>query len=322
MKKGAIRFQLVLWGIVLFLLLCFAGFMMTKADNGFGGFHLNIFSGGDPKYTLLDEAYDAQGLSLMDVRMVSDTIEILAEGREDVQVTYLCSEDDMARCPIVTVENGAIVIESPRNFRLISLGRWPGRLTVRVPERLALGYKLSSTSGSLTVDGVRMTRAQISGVSGSIHLSPDLSSRASAIDVSNTSGSLRIAANADALHASTVSGSVRAEGSFGTVDASTTSGSVRINCWTAPSSVNLESVSGSTRLTLPRDVAGFALDTSSVSGKLHNDFGENPYGDRSTVVRLHTVSGGMYVSPAESEDAEREDDDSPSDTSKGAQRSF
>ncbi len=322
MKKGVIRFQLVLWGVVLFLLLCFAGFMLTKADNGFGGFHLNIFSGGEPKYTLLDETYDAQGLAHMDIRMVSDAVEVLAEDRDDVQVTYLCSDDDMTRCPSVAVKDGVLVIESPSSFRLISFGWRSGRLTVRVPERLALGYELSNTSGSLAVDGVRMTRAHISGVSGSIRLSPDLSCRASAIDVSNTSGSVRIAACADALRASTVSGSVRAEGSFDTVDASTTSGSVRIDCWTAPSTVGLESVSGSTRLSLPRDVAGFALDTSSVSGRLHNDFGENPYGDRSTVVRMHTVSGGMYVSPAESQAPETEDADSESDAARGTHRAF
>ena len=90
MKKGVIRFQLVLWGVVLFLLLCFAGFMLTKADNGFGGFHLNIFSGGEPKYTLLDETYDAQGLAHMDIRMVSDAVEVVAEDRDCLLYTSRC----------------------------------------------------------------------------------------------------------------------------------------------------------------------------------------------------------------------------------------
>ena len=277
---------------------------------------MNIFSGGNPNYTLLDETYDAKGLAQTQISLVSDAIEILAEDREDVQITYRCSEDNMDRCPLVSVQNGTLLIEAPRDIRLIfSLG-WCGRLTVRVPETLALTYELNNTSGSVSLDGVRMQSANISGVSGSISLSPDLSVRAASVDISNTSGAIRVAAAADRLHASTVSGSIRAEGAFDTVEASTTSGSVRVACWTAPSSVEMGSVSGSTRLTLPADIPGFVLDTSSVSGKLHNDFGQNPYGDRSLVVRMHTVSGGMYVSPGE-EDAPR--DPSPERT-KGTPR--
>lgn len=311
MGKTKNRLRPTLLAGILAVFVFFTGIPTTKAD---GGFFMNIFSGGAPKYTLLDETHDAQGLERIEISMVSDAIEILAEDRSDVQITYLCSDDNPDRSPRVSVQGGTLLIEAPRDMRVFfSLG-WSGRLTVRVPESLTLAYDLNNTSGSVDVDGVRMKSAKVNCVSGSIRLSPDLSVRASYADISNTSGSIRVAAAAERLHVNTVSGGVRAEGAFGTVDASTTSGGVRVECWTAPSSVDLGSVSGSTRLTLPADIPGFVLDTSSVSGKLHNDFAQNPYGDRSLVVRMHTVSGGMYVMPGEVSTTER-DEPAPERTS-------
>lgn len=133
------------------------------------------------------------------------------------------------------------------------------------------------------------------------------------LDVDSVSSNLVVnGINANELNAETVSGNITADGNFTKIDINSVSGNFDISTAVSPVEVESESVSGNFTITMPSDISGFTLRTSTVSGSFkRNDFspvtsvtdnkGKNgtfTYGNGSTEIDLNSVSGDFEVKSA------------------------
>ena len=121
------------------------------------------------------------------------------------------------------------------------------------------------------------------------------------LDVSTVSGRVSgVLARADEAKTETVSGSVDLVlGWCRDVDISTTSGGVGVACYQGLKEAELDSVSGSLDITIPKGSA-YTLDWDTVSGGVYDDTGAGGgFGSTGTVeIDAETVSGGLTIHSA------------------------
>ncbi|MBR7081794.1 MAG: DUF4097 family beta strand repeat protein [Oscillospiraceae bacterium] len=105
---------------------------------------------------------------------------------------------------------------------------------------------------------------------------------------------------ADKLYINTVSGKIEADGDFREIDADSVSGRVDITCGTLPDDMDIDTVSGGVRLTLPEN-DGFSVEFDSVSGDLKSDLALARFEERYTYKNggpdfaVDTVSGDLNI---------------------------
>lgn len=127
---------------------------------------------------------------------------------------------------------------------------------------------------------------------------------ANEIKLNTVSGDSRLSGCAvRQLNVDTVSGDVTFNGLVDRLSCDSVSGDCSAVLSAAPKSVDLDSVSGSLRLTLP-DGSGFTADIDSVSGSISSSFptvsnrGSQIYGDGACKISADTVSGSVFIEKA------------------------
>lgn len=139
---------------------------------------------------------------------------------------------------------------------------------------------------------------EIETVSGSVYIS-DLS--AQEISVEGVSAKCVMeGCSADSVTCTTVSGDVEYSGSLNTLDCESVSAKCTVTAVNAPSSVDMDCVSGDMILYLPEDT-GFSVTTDSLSGSFSSDFntvsenGRYVYGDGQCKINADAVSGNVRI---------------------------
>ena len=192
-------------------------------------------------------------------------------------------------------------------------------LTVYLPRTLADGLQeceIDTVSAAVTACELRLEELEIDTVSGRVKLS-DM--RVEEAQADTVSGAISwIDCTLDSLRTDSVSGDVKVTGTVKKVKASsvsgeidlaladskelklsTMSGPITLDLAAAPKSLSIDTTSGKTRLTLPKD-ASCTIHLDAMSGKLYlNDEAisskELTLGDGTASYTIDSMSGSVYV---------------------------
>ena len=200
------------------------------------------------------------------------------------------------------------------------LGNLPSKdLKVSLPRALAVGLKeceIDTVSAAVSLEEMDLKELEIDTVSGKVRLTK---MKADEAQVDTVSGAVSLTGcTLDQLRTDSVSGDVKVTGAVKKVKASsvsgevdlalmackeikisTMSGPITLDLADAPKDLDIDTTSGKTRLTLPKD-ASCRIDLDAMSGKLYlNDEAvgakELTLGDGAADYTVDSMSASVYV---------------------------
>lgn len=203
-----------------------------------------------------------------------------------------------------------LVVELPRSFEgfdSLNITNVSGDITVNGLS--ADESEISSVSGRLSVSELRGESLSLSTVSGWLCAANVF---AEELSISSVSGKVEINGfNAEDASLGTVSGKLTAEGCAENITLNTTSGEQILRLNGSAEEIRTNSVSGSTRLYIPDNPAGFEVSYNSVSGGLSSEFpltfedgkmnkksGKGFYGQGETEIGMNSMSGALSLCKA------------------------
>lgn len=214
------------------------------------------------------------------------------------------SEDKLARIQsrdgILTIAQGQ---KNSAGSVLFNYGMLQSDFEIYLPQRAWNSLRVTTYSGDVELEkNLEAASLHIQTLSGDI-LCPQL--RCGTAELLSTSGDLEVSGEICELQLQTVSGDCDFRGTAGRVTVKSTSGDVTLKLDNVPDGLELNTVSGDTRLTLP-DNDGFFLHYKRVSGDVRSDFNlKTSLSDKSgTAVYLsgadrhysmQTVSGDLRI---------------------------
>ena len=129
---------------------------------------------------------------------------------------------------------------------------------------------------------------------------------ANAVNIDTVSGNITVSGEFTEIDADCVSGNILVDGAFANISADTVSGYGDIIALSKPNKMEMETVSGIYRVTVPADISGFTVKYDTVSGNASvNDFEVKMpekrmivYGDGSARIDFDSVSGNIEIRKA------------------------
>ena len=278
-----------------------------------------------------EQGYDVTGVTRLEV--VTRDASVLIQPNSGDELVVLYEEDGRGEFvpPTVTREGETLRVETPRrehlsfSFDLESTiqsivnvfsgrGMRSAHLALYVPRGMMPGLNVQGGSGSLRVEEVALRSADVHLNSGGIRVETDTRVRGGVYTLHTASGSIRVKAAADEIHLRSMSGSVKAECDARVLDAQAVSGGVRVEgavrevqAKSVSGSVHIalrntdaaditgHTVSGSVHVGLPENIPGFTLEASSVSGRVHNAFGDACWGEGGAHISASSTSGSVHI---------------------------
>jgi hypothetical protein len=251
-------------------------------------------------------------LARLEVANITGSIEVLPGEEGVIAVTALkhskTGDPERTEVKIAQAEDGKVKAEVKlhEGWRLLS-GSKPCQVTftVHVPPKCSL--QASGVSCSVNVHDLE-GNFEISAVSGEVALN----ALAGPLNLNTVSGDVAGGQIRGNLHFSTVSGNVRLkESHLPEVKGHTVSGDVALQTALADGPYTVDSVSGDVRLVVPVDTHCTA-QVSAISGQVHTAFPQSSSrrSNGSHVVeiqgggvpvKLHSVSGDLWIGPAQGE---------------------
>ena len=181
------------------------------------------------------------------------------------------------------------------------VGKLPEKdLTVYLPRTLADGMKeceIDTVSGRVKLTNMTLEEAQLDSVSGAISL---LDSAIGSLRTDSVSGEVKVSGSVTKVKSSSVSGPFELTlNDCKDIRLSTVSGAMTLDLGITPQELRIDTTSGKTRLTLPRDAA-CAIRLEAVSGKLYlNEEAvtgkQLTLGDGGPSFDIDSMSGSVYV---------------------------
>ena len=260
--------------------------------------------------------FPAAGLRAVDVKVDADDVRVEPSDEADVCVRWQGMAAD--RQPVVTMDGHTLCVRraNPDVFKTFFsvFAKDGGQIVVRVPRGYAADYSLSTTSGDVMLSGVDVDDVRVNSTSGGVRVEPDAGIRAKEISVGTVSGDVTVSACAGDVKVNTVSGDqfvscdanrvdvdcvsgeIHIEGACDEWEVNSVSGDAALICTVAPSrKIQLGTVSGDVRVTLPGDIRGFVAEMSGMSGHIENEFGPNRYGTCALPIHMDTISGNLAI---------------------------
>ena len=143
-----------------------------------------------------------------------------------------------------------------------------GVMDVNVDGLDCQSLSLKSSSGDMNLNRLRVQSLIIESISGDIDLAGDVE----ALDIRNKSGDINLhGVNIGSFSADLISGDIVLDGSLRRAALKGKSGDTRISTATPLEALNIETISGDVRLSLPEN-DGFSIKYKRVSGDLRSDF--------------------------------------------------
>lgn len=243
----------------------------------------------------------------LDVEWINGSIELRSSNSKVIRITERSYSGDLKESKKLRLSSSGGVLHirwSGEFLRLAILDNTRKDLIVDIPASIAqemTSLKCANTSGRITATGFTADVLDFSSTAGSLELSElqgerliastasgDISaldvSASERLDISSTSGSIRVTGETDFAVLDDTSGPVDYSGSARQINAHTVSGSVQMDLSICPEESFLDSVSGSVALLIPRD-SGFQVVYDSVSGSFASDFPLNGGSARSDRLR-------------------------------------
>lgn len=271
---------------------------------------------GQPDMVIV-QRFPAAGLREISIKLDADDVTIKDSDESDVVVKWEAEDEDAIQ-PNMVCENHKLTIDrnNPDVFKTFFsvFKKEGGKVTVRVPRGYAADYEIGTTSGDIKLYAIDVDRVKVNTTSGSVRIEPDPGIRAKEISVTSISGDATVSAcagdvsvttvsgkqfvscDANRASVSVVSGKAHVEGACEEWEINSVSGGVELICTVAPTNrIQLSTVSGNARVTLPSDIRGFVADMSSMSGRIVNEFGPNRYGTCALPIHMDTMSGKLMI---------------------------
>ena len=271
---------------------------------------------GQPDMVIV-QRFPAAGLREISIKLDADDVTIKDSDEPDVVVKWEAEDEDAIQ-PNMVCENHKLTIDrnNPDVFKTFFsvFKKEGGKVTVRVPRGYAADYEIGTTSGDIKLYAIDVDRVKVNTTSGSVRIEPDPGIRAKEISVTSISGDATVSAcagdvsvttvsgkqfvscDANRASVSVVSGKAHVEGACEEWEINSVSGGVELICTVAPTNrIQLSTVSGNARVTLPSDIRGFVADMSSMSGRIVNEFGPNRYGTCALPIHMDTMSGKLMI---------------------------
>ena len=271
---------------------------------------------GHPGMVIVNR-FPAAGLREINIKLDADDVTVKDSDEPDVVVKWEAENEDSTQ-PNMVYENHKLTIDrnNPDVFKTFFsvFKKEGGKVTVRVPRGYAADYEISTTSGDIKLYAIDVDMVKVNTTSGSVRVEPDPGIRAKEISVTSISGDATVSAcagdvsvttvsgkqfvscDANKANISVVSGKAHIEGACEEWEVNSVSSNVELICTVAPTSkIQLSTVSGNARVTLPSDIRGFVADMSSMSGRIVNEFGPNRYGTCALPIHMDTMSGKLML---------------------------
>ncbi len=271
---------------------------------------------GQPGMVIV-QRFPAAGLREISIKLDADDVTVKDSDEPDVVVKWEAEDEDAIQ-PNMVCENHKLTIDrnNPDVFKTFFsvFKKEGGKVTVRVPRGYAADYEIGTTSGDIKLYAIDVDRVKVNTTSGSVRIEPDPGIRAKEISVTSISGDATVSAcagdvsvttvsgkqfvscDANRASVSVVSGKAHVEGACEEWEINSVSGGVELICTVAPTNrIQLSTVSGNARVTLPSDIRGFVADMSSMSGRIVNEFGPNRYGTCALPIHMDTMSGKLMI---------------------------
>ena len=271
---------------------------------------------GQPGMVIVNR-FPAAGLREINIKLDADDVTVKDSDEPDVVVKWEAENEDSTQ-PNMVYENHKLTIDrnNPDVFKTFFsvFKKEGGKVTVRVPRGYAADYEISTTSGDIKLYAIDVDMVKVNTTSGSVRVEPDPGIRAKEISVTSISGDATVSAcagdvsvttvsgkqfvscDANKANISVVSGKAHIEGACEEWEVNSVSSNVELICTVAPTSkIQLSTVSGNARVTLPSDIRGFVADMSSMSGRIVNEFGPNRYGTCALPIHMDTMSGKLML---------------------------
>ena len=271
---------------------------------------------GQPGMVIVNR-FPAAGLREINIKLDADDVTVKDSDEPDVVVKWEAENEDSTQ-PNMVYENHKLTIDrnNPDVFKTFFsvFKKEGGKVTVRVPRGYAADYEISTTSGDIKLYAIDVDMVKVNTTSGSVRVEPDPGIRAKEISVTSISGDATVSAcagdvsvttvsgkqfvscDANKANISVVSGKTHIEGACEEWEVNSVSSNVELICTVAPTrKIQLSTVSGNARVTLPSDIRGFVADMSSMSGRIVNEFGPNRYGTCALPIHMDTMSGKLML---------------------------
>lgn len=214
------------------------------------------------------------------------------------------SEDKLAR---IQTTGGILTVAQGQKYSagsvMFSYGMLSSDFEIYLPQRAWNSLEVTTTSGDVELEkDLEVANLTLHTVSGDLEC-PQL--KCGVVDIHTTSGDVDVTGDCCEVHLKTISGDCAFEGSADKLFAKSTSGDHTLHMRNMPCAMELNTVSGDTRLYLP-DNDGFTLRYQRVSGDVRSDFNlKTSLSDKSgTAVYLEgggrnysmqTVSGDLRI---------------------------
>lgn len=296
MKRKPLRVAFtVLWAAVCIALILFlAGGVFSFGPIHFtsGVFSMNrgTILGAELIY---QESSAMQGVERLDVTAYSESVRVFAVDGGEFAIRQYGPADTLKEELVQISRDGSalrVTIPSRINFRFIGIGIINNRLEIDVPREWFGDAKISTSSGTLTLEhGFSWRSASLGASSGTVRLTGPLTLEGDA-GVTTSSGSVRLQdLTAASARLKTSSGTLSVDGKLiltGDLDASTSSGALRLSGEVQAARMQVSTSSGT--LTLG-DVRADSVRGKTSSGRIRITKLESASFD------LETSSGGIQA---------------------------
>lgn len=303
--------SIILASIWILLALILTVFLVGRIRNGSNSWNLFrnglVFSSSsdfdDNKSTVYKtETFDADGISNIEVDLVSERIRIIPYNESKIKVELKGATWEDSKVTMGTKGNTLEVKVPAMKGKRAKIGSRAA--VIYIPESLAksgsLNASLTSVSGAVYADDIVFERLSVNTVSGSQNINGCTLNKA---NLESVSGSINTYSNAKEIKINSVSGSVHAEANYGRVNAETVSGSIHLKSHEQLSADSeFDSVSGSIHVDLPAD-SNFEFKYESMSGSINCNFidgrfkksGSQTIGNGGIRIKCETMSGSIHV---------------------------
>lgn len=307
MKNSALL-RIIIWAVVLVILLAVTGLAIA----GFFGFNsifnfmsINNFSFGSSyqykdagSYLTGDFSTDGSSIKKIDLDWIAGSVDISVGDGDEIVVSESGYGDEDQRLRY-RIKDGRIDIKFRKSgINLIST--LSKELHIKLPAGTVLeefDVELVSSDFDFNAD-IAVDEINIDAVSGDINISEVKSDE---IEIENVSGDITaFNITANELSADNVSGDIDIRGSVEKVDFNSVSGRLTAEFSEAPKEIEIETVSGSGKITMPKD-KGVDVNCDSVSGRV-TAWGEKcpkdgnyKLGGGYTKLKVNTVSGDVVI---------------------------
>ncbi len=288
--------KLVIWSVVAVVLTAILAGAIVSGSSGVISFG-NVISFGsyiydDPDSYGLGNAEYTENVEIVDVSWLAGNVNIVTWDGNTFKVEESGEIDNDGEKMRSRVQNGKLSVKFARSGSNMSAKNVsPKELTVYIPVSMSASVKklaVTAASANITVDGgksaftigeinidsasgevsvkcLSTSKVDIDTAGGDVYLEGSFGN----VDIDAASADVEIKGSVEKIEVDALSGRVEIDGEIAECEVGAVSSVVKIKTYaTAPSSLDVETISGDVELIIPKTDSGFVARLESFSGKM------------------------------------------------------